>query len=164
VAQEGVLAIRQRDLRLPTHQMAMSIDIDGDVHRHHPTMSGTAVPIRPQLCQDIHRSRRTRVPMGDTASSMLLLDAVGAVQNFLDVFITVYILVILAYIITSWIRLPYSPTLNRIQRFLYDVCDPYLRLFRRVVPPLGPLDLSPMLAVIVLLVVQQLLHALLDRL
>jgi uncharacterized protein YggT (Ycf19 family) len=33
-----------------------------------------------------------------------------------------------------------------------------------VVPPLGPLDLSPMLAVIVLLVVQQLLHALLDRL
>jgi YggT family protein len=102
--------------------------------------------------------------MGDTASSMLLLDAVGTVQNFLDVFITVYILVILAYIITSWIRLPYSPTLNRIQRFLYDVCDPYLRLFRRVVPPLGPLDLSPMLAVIVLLVVQQLLHALLDRL
>ena len=102
--------------------------------------------------------------MGDTASSMLLLDAVGAVQNFLDVFITVYILVILAYIITSWIRLPYSPTLNRIQRFLYDVCDPYLRLFRRLVPPLGPLDLSPMLAVIVLLVVQQLLHALLDRL
>ena len=102
--------------------------------------------------------------MGDTASSMLLFDAVGTVQNFLDVFITVYILVILAYIITSWIRLPYSPTLNRIQRFLYDVCDPYLRLFRRVVPPLGPLDLSPMLAVIVLLVVQQLLHALLDRL
>jgi YggT family protein len=102
--------------------------------------------------------------MGDTASSMLLLDAVGTVQNFLDVFITVYILVILAYIITSWIRLPYSPTLNRIQRFLYDVCDPYLRLFRRVVPPLGPLDLSPMLAVIVLLVVQQLLHAVLDRL
>ena len=95
---------------------------------------------------------------------MLLLDAVCAVQNFLDVFITVYILVILAYIITSWIRLPYSPTLNRIQRFLYDVCDPYLRLFRRVVPPLGPLALSPMLAVIVLLVVQQLLHALLDRL
>ena len=102
--------------------------------------------------------------MGDTASSMLLFDAVGTVQNFLNVFIGVYILVILIYIITSWIRLPYSPTLNRIQRFLYDVCDPYLRLFRRVVPPLGPLDLSPMLAVIGLLVVQQLLNAILDRL
>ena len=102
--------------------------------------------------------------MGDTASSMLLFDAVGVIQSFLDVFIGVYILVILAYIITSWIRLPYSPTLNRIQRFLYDVCDPYLRLFRRVVPPLGPLDLSPMLAVISLLIVQQVLNAILDRL
>jgi len=102
--------------------------------------------------------------MGDTASSMLLCDAVGTVKNFLNVFIGVYILVILIYIITSWIRLPYSPTLNRIQRFLYDVCNPYLRLFRRVVPPLGPLDLSPMLAVIALLVVQQLLNAILDRL
>ncbi|HJV30044.1 MAG TPA: YggT family protein [Gaiellaceae bacterium] len=95
---------------------------------------------------------------------MLLFDAVGTIQNFLNVFIGVYILVILIYIITSWIRLPYSPTLNRIQRFLYDVCDPYLRLFRRVVPPLGPLDLSPMLAVIALLVVQQLLNAILDQL
>jgi uncharacterized protein YggT (Ycf19 family) len=102
--------------------------------------------------------------MGDTASLMLLFDAVGVIQSFLDVFIGVYILVILLYIITSWIRLPYSPTLNRIQRFLYDVCDPYLRLFRRVVPPLGPLDLSPMLAVIALLIVQQILNAILDRL
>jgi YggT family protein len=102
--------------------------------------------------------------MGDTAMSMLLLDAVDRVQDFLNVFIAVYILVILVYIITSWVRLPYSPWLNRVQRFLYDVCDPYLRLFRRVVPPLGPLDLSPMLAVIVLLVVQQLLNAALDRL
>ena len=102
--------------------------------------------------------------MGDTANSMLLFDAVSTIQNFLNVFIGVYILVILVYIITSWIRLPYSPTLNRIQRFLYDVCDPYLRLFRRVVPPLGPLDLSPMLAVISLLVVQQLVNAILDQL
>jgi uncharacterized protein YggT (Ycf19 family) len=102
--------------------------------------------------------------MGDTASLMLLFDAVGVIQSFVNVFIGVYILVILLYIITSWIRLPYSPTLNRIQRFLYDVCDPYLRLFRRVVPPLGPLDLSPMLAVISLLIFQQVLNAILDRL
>jgi len=102
--------------------------------------------------------------MGDTASLMLLFDAVGVIQSFVDVFIGVYILVILLYIITSWIRLPYSPTLNRIQRFLYDVCDPYLRLFRRVVPPLGPLDLSPMLAVIALLIFQQILNAILNGL
>jgi YggT family protein len=101
--------------------------------------------------------------MGKTASLMLLFDAVDAVRNFINVFIGVYILVILVYIITSWIRLPYSPWLNRIQRFLYDVCDPYLRLFRRIVPPFGPLDLSPMLAVIVLLVLRQLIDAILGR-
>jgi YggT family protein len=102
--------------------------------------------------------------MGDTASSMLLLDTVDTVQDFVNVFISVYILVILVYIITSWIRLPYSPTLNRIQRFLFDVCDPYLRIFRRIVPPLGPLDLSPMLAVIVLIVARELLNSLLNQL
>jgi YggT family protein len=102
--------------------------------------------------------------MGDTASSMLLLDTLDTVQNFVNVFISVYILVILVYIITSWIRLPYSPTLNRIQRFLFDVCDPYLRIFRRIVPPLGPLDLSPMLAVIVLIVARELLNSLLNQL
>jgi YggT family protein len=102
--------------------------------------------------------------MGETASSMLLYDAVDAIRNFINVFIFVYVIVILVYIITSWVRLPYSPTLNRVQRFLYDVCDPYLRLFRRIVPPLGPLDLSPMLAVIVLLVAQQLVDSILARL
>jgi uncharacterized protein YggT (Ycf19 family) len=85
----------------------------------------------------------------------LVLDAVSSVQQFLHVFIYLYIFLILAYVITSWIRLPYSPSLNRIQRFLYDVCDPYLRLFRRILPPLGPLDLSPMVAVIVLVAVDR---------
>jgi YggT family protein len=60
--------------------------------------------------------------------------------------------------------LPYSIWLNRIQRFLYDVCDPYLRVFRRFVPPIGPLDLSPMIAVLVLVVLQQVLHTILRQL
>jgi uncharacterized protein YggT (Ycf19 family) len=74
------------------------------------------------------------------------------------------VLVIFAFILTSWMRLPYSPWLNRVQRFLYDVCDPYLRLFRRVLPQLGPLDLSPVVAVIVLFALQQALDALLGLL
>ena len=89
--------------------------------------------------------------MGDTVASLgLLADAATSVRRFVDVFIFVYILLIFAYVLTSWIRLPYSPTLNRLQRFLYDVCDPYLRIFRRILPPLGPLDLSPMVALVVL--------------
>jgi YggT family protein len=96
--------------------------------------------------------------------SLLLYDTITVIESLIDAFIYVYILLILAYIILSWIRLPYSIWLSRIQRFLYDVCDPYLRLFRRVLPPLGPLDLSPMLAVIVLIVAQQVAHNVLNRL
>jgi uncharacterized protein YggT (Ycf19 family) len=93
----------------------------------------------------------------------MLADAITSIQAFVHVFISVYTLLILAFIITSWIRLPYSPWLNRIQRFLYDVCDPFLRLFRRVLPPVGPLDLSPMVAVITLIVVDRLVTALLNQ-
>jgi uncharacterized protein YggT (Ycf19 family) len=99
--------------------------------------------------------------MGAPATLAVLADTADSVQRFLDVFIGVYILLLFAYILTSWIRLPYAPWLNRVQRFLYDVCDPYLRLFRRVVPPFGPLDLSPMIAVIVLILVRSLVSALL---
>ena len=94
----------------------------------------------------------------------LLYDTISSVESFVNVFIFVYTLVIFAYILTSWIRMPYSTTLNRIQRFLYDVCDPYLRLFRRIVPALGPLDLSPMLGVIVLVVIERAADSILNRL
>ena len=87
-----------------------------------------------------------------------------ALANFVYVFLWVYLLLLFAYILTSWIRLPYRPWLNRVQRFLYDVCDPYLRIFRRFLPPLGLLDLSPMVAIFVLLIVQNVLVSLLERL
>jgi uncharacterized protein YggT (Ycf19 family) len=101
--------------------------------------------------------------MGALAPVALLADAADQIRNFVDVFIAVYIILILAYILSSWFRLPYSPWLNRIQRFLHDVCEPYLRIFRRFVPALGPLDLSPMVAVLALLVLQRVLHAVIDQ-
>jgi uncharacterized protein YggT (Ycf19 family) len=100
--------------------------------------------------------------MGETIATFgLLADWVSTAQDFVVVFVGVYVLVIFAYILTSWIRLPYS--LNPVQRFLNDVCEPYLRLFRRFLPPLGPLDLSPLVGVLVLIGVQQLVVRLLDR-
>jgi YggT family protein len=100
--------------------------------------------------------------MGVTIATFgLLADWVTTAQNFVEIFVYVYVLVIFAYIITSFVRLPYS--LNGVQKFLYDVCEPYLRLFRRILPPLGPIDLSPMVGVLVLIGVQQVAVRLLDR-
>jgi uncharacterized protein YggT (Ycf19 family) len=98
------------------------------------------------------------------AGVAVLADAVSAIQNFIDVFIGVYVLLIFVYIIMSWFQLPYRPWLYRIRQFLADVCEPYLRLFRRFLPPLGPLDLSPMVAVFVLIVLDRIVSSILSRL
>jgi uncharacterized protein YggT (Ycf19 family) len=101
---------------------------------------------------------------GLLASTTLLADVGSQLASFVYVFIWVYILLLFAYILTSWVRLPYRPWLNRVQRFLYDVCDPYLRIFRRFIPPVGTLDLSPMVAIFALLIIQNVLASLLQRL
>ena len=102
--------------------------------------------------------------MADGAMLGLLYDAVDTVISFLQVFITVYSLLVLAYVLTSWVRLPYSVWLNRVQRFLYDVCDPYLRLWRRILPSFGPLDLSPVVGVAFLYILLAVLTNILGRL
>jgi YggT family protein len=99
---------------------------------------------------------------------MLLADAISTAKDFVDALFYVYLICILGYIITSWVPLPYNTTLNRIQRFLYDVVNPYLRVFRRFIPQLNVgglgLDLSPILAIIVLYVARGLIQRGLDAL
>ena len=103
--------------------------------------------------------------MGVAASFRLPLgDVVTNVAAFVNVFIILYSVVLIAYLLTSWVRLPYSPALDRIQRFLHDVCEPYLRLFRRFVPMVGGLDLSPILAFVALTVINRLVILILDQL
>src|SRR5512132_747906 len=97
--------------------------------------------------------------MGGPVTFVLLADASSSIQRFVDAFIAVYILLILAYVLTSWIRLPYSPWLNRIQRFLYDVCEPYLRLFRRLIPSFGGFDLSPIVAILALTLIDRVINS-----
>jgi YggT family protein len=93
----------------------------------------------------------------------LLYDAVSNIESFIDVFVVVYTLLIFAYVISGWVQMPYSPWLNRVQRFLYDVCEPYLRLFRRILPMLGPLDLSPIVGVAFLYLLRFVLDSILNR-
>jgi YggT family protein len=67
----------------------------------------------------------------------------------------VYTILILAYILSTWIftlggRVPYSRWSDAILTFLRDVSEPYLRIFRRFLPMVGPFDLSPIVGIIVL--------------
>ena len=100
--------------------------------------------------------------VGAELASLLPADAIATAQDFVDTLVDVYLVLIIAYIITSWIRLPYNVRLNRVQRFLYDVVDPYIRVFRRFVPQLSlgglGLDLSPVFAIITLLIANRLIQ------
>jgi YggT family protein len=102
--------------------------------------------------------------MGAYAWFGLLADVESSLQNFVTVFVSIYILFIFAYVLLSWIRLPYSTVAATLQRFLDEVVSPYLRLFRGRIPRLGPLDLSPIVAVIVLLVAARVVNALIGAL
>ena len=67
----------------------------------------------------------------------------------------VYTLLIIAYILSSMFfafggRVPYAKWSSAVLGFLRDVCEPYLSVFRRFIPALGPIDLSPIVAILVL--------------
>jgi YggT family protein len=102
--------------------------------------------------------------MGVSPGPVLLYDTASSIKRFIDDFIWVYVLLIFIYVLSSWVRLPYSPWLRRIQDFLRDVCEPYLRLFRRVLPSFGPLDLSPVVAIFFLFLLMRVVDAIFNRL
>jgi YggT family protein len=83
------------------------------------------------------------------------------VADYVSTLAIVYIVLIFVRIIMSWIpRMPYNRYLAAFLQFVSDVTDPYLNLFRRFLPMvrLGPgaLDLSPIVATIVLIIVSDL--------
>jgi YggT family protein len=79
------------------------------------------------------------------------------VADYVETLVLVYLVLIFVRIIMSWIpRIPYNRWLAGFLKFVSDVTDPYLNLFRRILPPvrLGPgaLDLSPIVATFVLII------------
>jgi YggT family protein len=99
---------------------------------------------------------------------VLLADAISTAIRFVTSLYYVYLLLILVYIIFSWVPVPYNIWLSRFQRFLYDVVNPYLAIFRRFLPMLRlggmGLDLSPIVAIVVLSVVWRLVVAGIEQL
>jgi uncharacterized protein YggT (Ycf19 family) len=83
------------------------------------------------------------------------------VAGYVDAVFLVYSLLIIVYVLTSMVfslggRTPYSRTSDAILTFLRDVSEPYLRIFRRFLPLIGPVDISPLVGLIVLNLVRQL--------
>jgi uncharacterized protein YggT (Ycf19 family) len=97
---------------------------------------------------------------------MLLAAAVRAdVARYVDALFEVYIALIFIYILVNLLfsfglRAPYSRWTDAVLGFLRNVSEPYLRVFRKFIPPLGAFDLSPMIGIIVLYVARQVLHSL----
>ena len=93
---------------------------------------------------------------------MSLLAAIGRedIADYVSALFLVYLALIFIRILLSWVQtfraLPYNLTLRAVVRFVEESVDPYLNLFRRFIPPIGPIDISPILAIVVLYVVESL--------
>ena len=95
---------------------------------------------------------------------MILFGAIGRdeIGDYVSALFIVYLILIFVRVLLSWIpRVPYNPTLRAVIGFIEEVTNPYLNVFRRFLPPLGgrgfAFDLSPMVAIIVLLIAQSLI-------
>jgi YggT family protein len=93
----------------------------------------------------------------------LLADIASTAKALIDTFLLVYLLLVFVYVLLSWVRLPYNVWVRRVSEFLRDVCEPFLRIFRRILPPLGPVDLSPMVAILALIALRRVVDALFDH-
>ena len=87
---------------------------------------------------------------------------VDYLQAFVATFTWLYIAIIIAWMLSTWVQLPYNIWINRIRTFLDETVQPYLRLWRRILPMFGPLDLSPMVGVIAVLAAEQVVLNVLD--
>jgi YggT family protein len=83
----------------------------------------------------------------------------GDIGNFVSALFLVYIILIFLYVLLNMlfslgVRPPYSRVTDVIMNFLRDVCEPYLRIFRRFIPPIGMFDLTPMIAILLLIILR----------
>ena len=90
-----------------------------------------------------------------TASGILVSVKDGSMIHVLGFIIygavSIYILLIFMRIVFSWGMVSYS---NRLMRFLVDATEPLLGPLRRIIPPLGMMDISPIFAFLILWLLQ----------
>ena len=94
--------------------------------------------------------------------TVVLATARDEIANYVQAVFYVYTLLIIAYILSSLFfafggRLPYSRWSSAVLGFLRDICEPFLAIFRRFITPIGPLDLSPIVGILLLNIVGSIL-------
>jgi YggT family protein len=87
---------------------------------------------------------------------------VDILERFVSRFGDVYTILIIAWIVFAWVRLPYNVWIGRVRTFVDETVSPYVRVFRRFLPMFGPLDLSPMFALIALRIAEAIIVNVLD--
>jgi YggT family protein len=87
---------------------------------------------------------------------------VDYLQTFVTTFTWLYIAIIITWMLSTWVRLPYNIWINRLRTFLDETASPLVGVFRRFIPRLGMLDLSPLVALIVLQVGASIVNGILD--
>lgn len=83
------------------------------------------------------------------------------VVNVVLALINFYSILIVVYVLMSWIPQGASRIVEDIRSVLASLCEPYLSLFRRIIPPLGMVDFSPIVAILVLELIGWLVAAIL---
>ncbi len=82
----------------------------------------------------------------------ILANLLNAVAYILEFSINIYMYIIIARAIISWVNPdPYNP----IVRFLYKSTDPILNRVRRIMPDLGGLDISPIIVILIIIFLQK---------
>lgn len=76
------------------------------------------------------------------------------ISYILSILFTVYSSMLLIRVFGSWFP---SFSRTRFMQFIAFYTDPYLNLFRKIIPPLGMMDISPMLAFFALQLLQWIL-------
>ena len=107
------------------------------------------------------RSRETRA-FARGQAAVILASARTQLADYLSTLIYVYTLLIILYIVIQLLfavglRPPYSRTSDALLGFLRDICEPFLRIFRRVIPAFGGIDFSPILAILTLSIINSIL-------
>jgi YggT family protein len=80
---------------------------------------------------------------------------ITVLEQFLRSLGLVYTGFIILHVILGMLQLAYSPWLGRLRGLTYDTVEPYLRVWRRMLPSMGMLDLSPIVAIFAVNIVVQ---------